>query len=713
MRYFQVVYFALVAIALGACQAGSSQVAAPSRPDRGAASDDQVQKTGSTASPGAAPVVSRARGVPHSSEIDLIVLGADGQGALTRGRLGEVRLWTALDGSVEPLAVPAPGARHLALAHAKSQWRIGFVDPAGTAHVWQYAAGKGFSELFATAPKRQHVQIEFLPGAEHAVVLRRDFSVALLDASGKEVVEMQARGFRPIAVYPTTEANRLVAVVGQGRQRALQRIHIERDRTVMALAGTRATIERPLVRGSDVVVSPDGALAAYLSPGNKKQSDVYVLGLDAPASKDDKPVATSLSLAPRFGFATNRTLVIHDGLDGSTSVVPVGQGAQQGGGRVLPAGTPAAGADSDGALPQAFASDLHVMGFGRWLRVGDLSTGKARYLGYPGFAPMHVAISPGGTRLLWVSGQSAAHIESVPQPTGPAIAVSAPAVSRRAPLLHGLFIDDSHAVLADGAGNLHLVEIAAGQAEILSSVAAGGAIAELEYQPASKLLRVAHDNNVWLYAVAVSGKPGFTGPYVVSAGPGTWSGLATTAAGQTLWTLDQDNVYRTYDAAELRASMSRADMLGRGDALPLPRNSTPVAGDGRGQRFHIEGRNLVVYSGNKEAHRVALGRAQVAVVAPSPDGSMVAMVERAGAVSVFRLDTGERLWASTAQLQARHVAWTPDGKALAVASARGGLLVEAATGAKRRTTCGPRFEIRDTQPLLPAERAQTLELCEP
>jgi hypothetical protein len=58
----------------------------------------------------------RHAGVAHSGAIDRIALSADGKGALTRDVVGGTRLWSALDGSREPVVVPIRAPQSFALA---------------------------------------------------------------------------------------------------------------------------------------------------------------------------------------------------------------------------------------------------------------------------------------------------------------------------------------------------------------------------------------------------------------------------------------------------------------------------------------------------------------------------------------------------------------------------------------------------------------------
>src|SRR5690242_8976614 len=89
------------------------------------------------ASPRAAPPPLTAA---HGSEI--LALGAtiDGRAVVSADRIGGIRLWTALDGTREPVVIRAAAPRSVALLRDGDGFAIGTLDAAGGVHLIRTSA---------------------------------------------------------------------------------------------------------------------------------------------------------------------------------------------------------------------------------------------------------------------------------------------------------------------------------------------------------------------------------------------------------------------------------------------------------------------------------------------------------------------------------------------------------------------------------------------
>lgn len=595
-----------------------------------------------------------ARGAPHIGAIEHVVMAIDRPAALTQGSLGDIRLWTALDGSAEPIAVPIHGARTFSLAGHAQGLRIGIVDTAGSAQLWHFDARAGFAQLFADSPHRQARQVQVLPGGEHAVVLRRDHSLQLLDARGAELAGLSLRGFRPMSIRLARDGRSLVAMAARpvpsskpkiGTQPGIEsELRTARHDVIVTgvaikIGGrssqsrssqsrsslSRSTSTKLRVQSADnnprVVVSADGRRVAFVETllADRPLVDVHVVEL--PGGKP-RVVAHKLPTGRHtdFGFTDERTLVVAASPEGQAWAIDVAAStaaraagdarssaaaARAALAHMRPVGTGASVTSARTA--HAWGQGLHLTGTGRWLHVQGRAGSAGLYLGYRRFAPASVAFSPGGKKLLWVADGNVAYIEPFAEPEQRAATYASTYTSTdQGRLGHGAFIDEDTIALLDNNGRLSLVNYRTGR--VLASADAGGPVGQqMIYDPATGLIHLARgERDVWLYHLsrgAADGAFALAGPYIVRTANTMHTGILRGAGQSVLWTLDEDMVYRTYSLAEIRSPMSYRDMLDRGrqivgDKRVRPDDNEPgrmVAIDVTGRRYYHGKGQLTVY----------------------------------------------------------------------------------------------------------------------
>ena len=72
---------------------------------------------------------------PHGSEIIALATTVDGGAVVSADRLGGIRLWTALDGTREPVVIRGTAPRELALWRDSDGFAVATLDAAGGVQV--------------------------------------------------------------------------------------------------------------------------------------------------------------------------------------------------------------------------------------------------------------------------------------------------------------------------------------------------------------------------------------------------------------------------------------------------------------------------------------------------------------------------------------------------------------------------------------------------
>lgn len=120
----------------------------------------------------------------HGSAIDIVAITADGRAAVTQDAEGNTRLWSALDGSVEPLVIPMAAAVELAIVHDGDNFLIASLDHNGDLQLVRIAATG--VELGRTAVDRDIAVERLAATTTELLALRADQTIAVIGADGLE-----------------------------------------------------------------------------------------------------------------------------------------------------------------------------------------------------------------------------------------------------------------------------------------------------------------------------------------------------------------------------------------------------------------------------------------------------------------------------------------------------------------------------------------------
>lgn len=758
---------AVLALSIAACTSrqspapsGSSGYSPPTAQSRPAVTPP-ITVTPSPLGPRSTRVVS-GRGAPHVSAIEHVVLAIDRQAALTQGRVGDIRLWTALDGGVEPVAVPVQGAHGLALASHAQGWRIAIVDTAGGAQLWHYHARNGFSQLFAMAPHRGYRQLVLAPGGTHVIALLRDHSLSVLAADGRVLASLQVRGFRPMRLFATGDPRSLVAV--STRPVAVERkpsfgltddlpsatteeapsshdLVVATVRVGASAAPSLSLSARIEIRVADILGAPkvalssDGRQVAFAqftsSDAQSAEPHINLYAADLPAGAT-RLLAKKLPTGrdADFGFIDAHTLVVSGGSEGLAWRIDTTRTSDDSRDAHARTRAIASGTGSNmGGQPHAFGHGLHATGIMRWLHIQRVATNTGRYLGYRGFMPSDAAFSPSGRQLLWIDGNNVAYVEPLADPSQPVATVTGLGPGR---ITSGAFIDEQHLALLDNTGRISLVAYRSGA--VRASTDGGGTMAQrLFYDRESGFLRVTRRaRDVWLYRVtaAADAESVFSGPYIIRTDKSLRSSGALRDAGSAvLWTLDQELTYRTYSADEIRAPLSYRAMLERGHKIPgrswqasvSSAAQPPLAIDSTGRRYYSERARLAILppraidakTRSPAPIEVVLRVSEVSRLLPGPESRRFAIVGGANNVQVYPRDGSQMLWSYTVADAINRLVWSADGGALALVTVSGGVVLDAETGQPIHRACGPWFEARVAPPLLSSAGNVASPTCGP
>jgi hypothetical protein len=118
----------------------------------------------------------------HGSEIIALAVTSDGDAVVSADREGGIRLWTALDGTREPIVINGTVPRSLALLHDGDGFAIAVLDLAGGVHVIRTSAAGAVRDRVTVAGAQPAVELGGT--TEGLLILRSDQTVELVDAAG-------------------------------------------------------------------------------------------------------------------------------------------------------------------------------------------------------------------------------------------------------------------------------------------------------------------------------------------------------------------------------------------------------------------------------------------------------------------------------------------------------------------------------------------------
>jgi hypothetical protein len=346
---------------------------------------------------------------PHGDAISAIAVTPDGKSVVSADELGGIRLWPALDGSVEPRAVDLPRPQQLAIGREPRGFVIAMIDEVGGL-LLQVVDRDGLTiqraSLGIDPPFAGVVMSE-----QGTIAWRADQRVMRLNADGSIQAQLAAEpGHRILDI--TVSGPRAVAVI-EGGAKPWRRARWLAMEGKLAWGGWIAAGDEV---GSAIALSPSGKrLASFASTPSKNLVQAIVIETTTGAVLANEPAVGALAL----GFADDDHLALGS-LGGvnwidlakprrpsqATSVTPVERGILGvGGGRAI----------------TSISGELVIA-----------TPSKTEFLGYALQSPAVAAAAPGGRMLIGL-GDSFALLDSQLQ-AGPAPDLEVPAGSAIADL---------------------------------------------------------------------------------------------------------------------------------------------------------------------------------------------------------------------------------------------------------------------------------------
>ncbi|HEU5059829.1 MAG TPA: hypothetical protein VFU21_25030 [Kofleriaceae bacterium] len=644
-------------------------------------------------------------GVPHSQFIDRIELAADGTAALTRDTGGSWRAWAALDGSAQPQAIAARGARQGSVARrAAGGLLVALVDNAGGLRLFRADERGRTTSVPLGSSERRVLVVRVLPGGERLLVLRDDHSIELMSDAGQVLTRLVKRGFRPAALEVGLAGDFAIAVmVEPGAKKhdvSIHRIDIAAGAApALKLQDDPIRLSAPVATGAgQLSLSPGGGRLAFLEVESTQPWKLTVADLAARSTRSvDLPFQATEAVTA--GFVDDDTLVASSAATATSWRIELERD-----GDLFP--HPSPGNQFGAAAPSAFARGTRAAGVGNWLFVESVGSGKL-YLGYDRFEAIAGTISPKKNWAAWVSNMNGVYIRGLGG-ARPA-RVHIPNKDSSTQVFRAMFVDEDHLLLIDSTGGMRLVAWASG--EEIAATDLGGGFMDTELDLRRGLLRATRPGGqTWLYQV--SAEKGLVGPLIVGDG-GIRSGFLD--GGDALWTLDGQNRYRTYKLDEVKRGLGRKAVVDRGVILE---HASPVAIDrsGRFYIFYNDGRKTQVqrFSGHRRTDpqdAFTLSPTSFATVFPG-DRGRVMVGRQDGVVSMFAGPGAKSAWSRAFLANLYGASYSQDGTLVAVSAHLGAAVLDVTTGKPVDVTCGPWFEVRRTAPSNAFGVLQQANLCE-
>lgn len=670
----------MLVVAAGCGERGSAVNATPAAFDPATPSEP-----GLVVHPGEVRSSSPAVGSPHSGDIVDLVLSGDGRAALTVDVFGGARLWPDLDApagtEVEPVVVPVRDSRRIALGGPVDARIVVAIDGAGMARVLRFQADRSFAELATTPPTPGLLDVDVLADGKHLLLLTAEHVVQLASVTGEVLATLDERGYRPEALQldagglgglavsfraPAPPPNHTTGAAG------VRRFRIDVATRALAFEGDELEITG-IPAGATLTFAPAGDAVAFLAPREAApEHEVIVVDLPTLLRRTfGSPLPFDASRT--LGFIDRETLVAARGANGTAWRIDANR-------VVLVAGAPTQLASKELV---GFATRRRVSALGTTLMVQKFDdTGRSEhyYLGYKPFSPQHVAVSPSGARIAWLSVNDF-YFESA-DGKSPMARIANPV---RTSIAGMRLLDDDHLLIIDSSGGLHVLDGRDGSARLVADT--GIATALLAYDHVTRVLVIPTSAGARVFTV----EPSFelAGPYLIGDGAQVAGVYRDPNAAARIWTRDPHNVLRHYSLAEVRAGLSRAEALERGDKSDP---ATLYFGDVTGRLYGLDPTTmtrLFGYDGAKQVLEVSLSsRGYVAV--PAYGGQRFMALVNGTLMEVFDRD-GTALWSRAPGGSIQSYSWSADGSLLATASPAGGAVWRGADGEPVLMRCGVEF----------------------
>ncbi len=614
-------------IALSSCDARTAARAEPPAAE--------ADGTPDASAPVLAPVAREVAALVHrwhEAAIGEIVVEPAGTAALTLDADGEVRLWPELAGAADraPFAVLAHEPASMSLARAgKAAFVATFVDTAGAGRVVRIELDGDRAtetELFEVPASDPLFELHALDGGERFVALGIDHRVRMYDASGKLVAILDQPGFVPyqlrIAQRPG-QAPSMVAVLV--KPVSVQAIAIAEDRLEVQGEPRQVGLDQSPNRNDLQITADGGSVLAMRRPKGRTQ-EWWLERIELASGKRFKIAGQADTKArPRLHVVDERRVLLDTG-SGVAQWVDLDHAVE------VPIGTlapPVPEAITTGALSHAAVETrmrsvvvhgVRAVPKGPALVVAPLE-GDPIVHGRESMPVTAVALDEHGEQVAWAE-DGTLFVASI-DATDRARSFPGPATT----VVTLAFVGD-HVLVASQDGEVRLVAIADGKTS--ASVRASRREIEAGRFDRERGLLALQPLHPALPLRIVAVKDGTLGEpsELPKAERGQWPELANLRA---------------------RARADEAKRLG----LRLRAGAV--------KRFASNGDHT-----------------RMAVVQAVPSGNL--RDEIGTTVSVHDLATGERLWTRPIG-DTRATGWAADGTRVALADAKGVLVVDAATGA--------------------------------
>lgn len=295
----------MIAVVCAACQ-GSAPEPPPApaavRVPNPAPADAEAPAWGAPpdAAEPAAPVVP-PRTLPaatHGRAIVSVAISDDGSAALTIDAGANVRLWPALDGTREPVAVPMVAPEEMVLAREDGEFRIAALDTAGGLVIVRVDDAGQLVGRVALPFDQPYAQVVAAAGGFLAV--RADQTIERIDARGRVLGALAPESGQRVAALVARRGRALALVIGE---RGVTGRWLDTT-TSLAFA---APVPLPAIDPATAVLSPDhGRLAAVQQKTRRAVLVELATGADTPVR------GHRTDLVPLGWIAADRVAFAHD-----------------------------------------------------------------------------------------------------------------------------------------------------------------------------------------------------------------------------------------------------------------------------------------------------------------------------------------------------------------------------------------------------------------
>ncbi len=605
---------------------------------------------------------------PHTGTVATVALEPHGAAAITADTQGGVRLWSALDGSAEPIVVDLPEPRELALAVRDHGFTVGMIDPGRELAIARFDHDGRLKSRVNLGGDPSCRQIEMTDAG--LLAWRDDQTLTLFDDDGK-----------PISRLPTEPGQRLTGLAtGGGRAIAILELV---DKGAMARRARWIELSPKLAWGAwaspggavgdDPVLSPDGDVLATI--------DTALPAIDLVDTRTSTKLATTpLGAGVSLAFATETQLGIF-GADAvphwfavPTKPAPIGEVSPPP--ADVPPRVPLALAAANGRIALGGSADLELV-----------TPLKTQYLGYA-ISSVEGAVPGNDGTLLVASGDDLALLDrdlavKSATPFHPSAQLDVAAIS----WLGGN--DWLISVISQTNGDVlpSIVDLATGSSK--RATLPGHGVGFVDYEPATQILSIATDKSVEIehfnadtHALEKVASlpitlydPVLTMPTAPDRAHGSQLVSAATRDHIKLsWIPDRAHPDRASATMSVDGSFIASDPVGRVYVwLAQADNSYALNIFDQGKRF------------------ASLPFATPVEIKPDRAGQHIAT---SGASGVTLIDLDGKVRWTTPLLGARSLEWLSDGS-LVVIYQTGVVRLDPATGAIAAQRCGWKFGLHD------------------